>query len=193
MTKRINDVFSTLKRVNEDRSSLVMLLEFEKTLDNASLYAYRNWMNGELVEGPEMNRYWFTTTWMYPRKMMPDPQGGLRLVKYGCKVYYKKDTLFQPTRVFGPEDIVDDETQRKKAKLEELPVWLVTIEMPRKFVDEAQEGTLQIGDIEVDVEDIQAAYDENLEDAGTREVDVGAEADTREAEFGDEFGAEEEV
>src|SRR5690606_1880624 len=113
--------------------------EFEKTLDNCNLYAYENWMNGELVEGPDINRYWFTTTWMYPYKMMPDPDGGLRLIKYGCKVSYKKDYFLQPTKVLNTTDIDTTKGQRKAAKIDKHPVWLITIDMPRRFVDEAQE------------------------------------------------------
>ena len=99
MPKKTNDIMALLKRVSGQTSSLDMLMEFEKTLDDANLYAYQNWMSGELVEGPVINRYWFITTWMYPYKMMPDPEGSLRLIKYGCKVSYVKDTLLEPTRV----------------------------------------------------------------------------------------------
>ena len=191
MPKTINDALATLKRVDEDITVLDMLLEFEKTLDNASLYAYKNWMDGELVEGPEINRYWFTTTWMYPKSKMPDPSGGMRLIKYGCKVYFKEDNFKHPIRVLGPEDIEPGKDQPRKAKMKTTPVWLVTIMMPRKFVDEAQEGTLRIGDAELDVEDINAAWDEDLEHAGTEEEDVNAEQDAREAENNPMMGGEE--
>lgn len=191
MPKTINDTIATLKRVDENITLLDMLLEFEKTLDNASLYAYLNWMDGELVEGPEIDRYWFTTTWMYPRKKMPDPRGGMRLIKYGCKVEYKEDVYKQPTRVLSPEDIEPGKEGRKAAKLEKKDVWLVTIKMPRKFVDESQEGTLRIGDAELDVEDITAAWDEELDHAGTEETNVSAETDPREQEGGIDFGDEE--
>lgn len=189
MPKTINDTIAALKRADENTTSLDMLLEFEKTLDDASLYAYLNWMDGELVEGPDINRYWIKTTWMYPKEKMPDPSGGMRLVKYGCKITYKEDVYRQPTKVLGPEDIEAGKDQPKKAKMEEQPVWLVTIMMPRKFVDEAQEGTLRIGDQELDVEDVAAAWDEDLEHAGTEEADVNAETDAREEDMG--FGEEE--
>jgi hypothetical protein len=42
---------------------------------------------------------------------------------------------------------------------------------------------LRIGEVEVDIEDINAAWDENLEDAGTRETEVSAETDVRDADF----------
>jgi len=190
--KTINDTIATLKRVDENITVLDMLLEMEKTLDNSNLYAYLNWMDGELVEGPFIDRYWFTVTLMYPRKKMPDPRGGMRLVKYGCKVTYKEDVFKEPGSVFGPEDIAPGKDQPKKAKMESHDVWLVTIKMPRKFVDESQEGALRIGDNEIDVDDVMAAWDEDLEHAGTEEADVAAEVDTREQGGAPNFGEDEQ-
>jgi hypothetical protein len=191
MPKTINDTIATLKRVDENITVLDMLLEFEKTLDNASLYAYLNWMDGELVEGPDINRYWFTTTWMYPKSKMPDPRGGMRLIKYGCKVTYAESTYKEVQRVLSPEDVAPGHEQRKKAKTKEIPVWLITIKMPRKFVDESQEGILRVGEEDLDVEDVTAAWDEELEHAGTQEEDVDELEDTREGGM-DDLGLGEE-
>lgn len=188
MPKKVNEIMSLLKRVSGQETSLQLLMEFEKTLDNSNLYAYKNWMDGELVEGPVIDRYWFTTTWMYPHTLMPDPDGSLRLIKYGCKVYYRKDTFLEPTKVLSTDDLKGGATnQRKQARILKHPVWLVTIEMPRKFVDEAQEAMLQLEDDEINVDDINAAWDDNLdsEDAN-KEAEVSAEEDAREEEF-DEF------
>ena len=181
MPKKVNEIMALLKRVSGQETSLQLLMEFEKTIDNANLYAYAHWLDGELVDGPVIDRYWFTTTWMYPKNRMPDPDGSLRLIKYGCKVYFGEDTYLDPTKVKGPEDIAD--AQSKKAKIKKHPVWLVTIKMPRRFVDEAQEAMLHLEDDEIDMDDIKAAGDENLdfEDAA-KEQEVSAEEDAREAE-----------
>lgn len=181
MPKKVNEIMALLKRVSGQETSLQMLMEFEKTLDNASLYAYAHWLDGELVEGPVIDRYWFTTTWMYPKNRMPNPDGSLRLIKYGCKVYFKEDTYLVPTKVKSPTDIENKE--RKSAKIKKQPVWLVTIKMPRKFVDEAQEAMLQLEDDEINMDDINAAWDENLDfDDASKEQEVSAEEDAREAE-----------
>jgi hypothetical protein len=192
MPKNVNDIMALLQQVSGNETSLDMLMEFEKTLDNANLYAYQNWMNGELVEGPEINRYWFITTWMYPEKMMPDPKGGLRLIKYGCKVSFAKDNFIEVQKVLGPEDLAPGQEQRKKAKERTVPVWLVTIKMPRKFVDDAYEGVLQLEDEEVDIEDINAAWDEDLEDGGTTENDVDETGDEDPRENQDMGGSDEQ-
>ena len=186
MPKRVNDVLALIRRISGKVTALDMLLEFEKTLDHVSIYAYKNWINGELVAGPEIDRYWFKTTWMYPIKMMPDPEGALRLIKYGCKVYYAKDVFLQPDRVLKPEDAAGDLTaQPKKAKELRIPVWLVVIEMPRKFIDDAYDGILEFEDEEVDIEDINAAWDEEMTgDAPADEEDIEAAEDEAEKNEG---------
>ena len=186
MPKKVNDIMALLKRVGGQSTSLDMLMEFEKTLDAANLYAYKNWMSGELVEGPSINRYWFTTMWMYPYKLMPDPQGALRLLKYGCKVSYAQDTLLEPKSVKNTQTDLKGgaANERKQAKILRKPVWLVQIEMPRKFVDDAHDALLQFEDGEIDMDDINAAYDEELGDGEeSKEQDISAENDAREADF----------
>lgn len=195
MAKNTNEILALIKRVSGQETSLNMLMEFERTLDATNLYAYKNWMNGELVDGPNIDRYWFTTTWMYPYKMMPDPKGSLRLLKYGCKVYFKEDTLKEVSRVLGREDLqAGVEDGQKKAKIMRKPVWLVTIEMPRKFVDDAQDAMLEFEDGAINIDDINQAYDEELgdENISKEHDDVNAESDTREAEF-EEPAQEEEI
>jgi hypothetical protein len=176
MPKKVNDVLALIRRVSGKTTALDMLLEFEKILDHVSIYAYKNWIMGELVEGPDMDRYWFKTTWMYPYKSMPDPEGSMRLVKYGCKVYFSKDVFIETQRVLDPSDTEGDEThQPKKAQEKRIPVWLVTIEMPRKFIDEAYEGILEFEDEEVDIEDITAAWDEEITGDQQEEADDDAD------------------
>jgi len=177
MPKRVNDVLALIRRISGKTTALDMLLEFEKILDHVSLYAYENWITGELVEGPDIDRYWFKTTWMYPKKNMPDPQGALRLVKYGCKVYFGEDVFIETQRVLDPSQTEGDETsQPKKAKHKRIPVWLVTINMPRKFIDDAYDGILEFEDEEVDIEDITAAWDSEMTGVEeTEDEDAGGE------------------
>ena len=86
----LRDAVENVNRINGNETLLDMLLEFEKVLDDVGVYAYKNWMLGEVVEGPLLERYWFNVTLMYPRKEMPDPDAMRRLDKYGCKVEYVK-------------------------------------------------------------------------------------------------------
>ncbi len=132
MPQGLEDIKKTLARITRGDSVLDLLMEFERTIDATEVFSYKNWMAGELVDGPHISKYWFTTSWMYPFKLMPDPDGALRLEKIGCKVNYRKDILNQPRRVLSPKDWSDQKT--KAAIIEELPVWVVTIQMPTKYV-----------------------------------------------------------
>lgn len=154
------DIVYLIKNLSEQETAVEMLLEFEKTMDQAGVFAYRNWELGELVNGPVVDRYWITTTWMYPRNLMPDPDAGLRLLKYDCKVKYTEDHYYEISRVLGPEDLEPDVDQNKRAKSKKVPVWLVTISMPRRFVDDSYEGVFEISGEEIDVADLHAAWDQ---------------------------------
>lgn len=160
--KKLDDVHNILSRLSNDKTAFSMLLEFERILDNVDLYAYDNWFNGELVEGPEMSRYWFTCTFMYPYTMMPDPEGALRLEKYGCKVNYREAIFKSPITISGPESYSDMKT--KRVKLKKHKVWLVQITMPRLFIDEGINSSLEtIQNVDVDTSDISSAYDQDVE------------------------------
>jgi len=109
-----------------------ILIEFERVLDELGLYTYQNWIEGEIVEGPHLSRYWIELSLMYPREKMPDPTGGMRLIKKDCKVSYQKDYYLDPRRVEEPADY--QENGSKKPKVDEVPVWIVNIKMPKKYV-----------------------------------------------------------
>ena len=132
MPQGLEDIKKTLARITRGDSVLELLMEFERTIDETGLFYYKNWIAGELVDGPHISKYWFKTSWMYPYKLMPDPDGALRLEKIGCKVHYSKDILNQPRRVLSPKDWSDQKT--KAAIIDELPIWIVTIDMPTKYV-----------------------------------------------------------
>ena len=59
-------IVDTVKGIFTSESSLRTLLDFERVLDDADLYAYKNWLIGELVDGPRIKRYTVTCTFLYP-------------------------------------------------------------------------------------------------------------------------------
>jgi hypothetical protein len=160
----IDTIYTTLDSAFSSDNVLDILMEFERTLDNLDIYVFRNWIKGEIVEGPQIDRYWITVSLMYPYKMMPDPAGAERLVDHGCKVWYGKEVLKYVGKIKGDEDYEVDENGKLKAKLLESPVWLVKITMPRHFVDEMQTDKVDTDSGKVDMEDVSNAYDENLND-----------------------------
>ena len=170
----INTIYSTLDDVYASENVLDILTEFERVFDELDVYVYKNWMKGEIVEGPKIDRYWVTVTLMYPYKMMPDPDGALRLTDHGCKVSYQRDTLKHVAKIKGEESYETDEEGRLRAKIIESPVWLVEVIMPRHFIDEKQTEKEQAGDTKVDMDDVSDAYDEGLD---SEEVAKGNAAD----------------
>jgi hypothetical protein len=149
MTTDLDTIKQTLVGISKGDKILDTLLEFERTLDNAEIFAYRNWILGELVEGPDIGRYWYKTVWMYPYAMMPDPDAGLRLTKLGAKVNFRKGVFKRPVKVEGPEDWVDPQT--KDAKMVGSDIWLITIELPIKYINRGLQDMDDI--IQKDIDD----------------------------------------
>ena len=99
---------------------------------------------------------------MWPHKMMPDPRGGERLLDYDCEVYYAKDMLEYPINVETPSDF---DAGTKMPKMAKKPVWLVTIVMPKKLMQEIKQGSLELESATLDMEDIEKAYEEGEDDS----------------------------
>ena len=158
----IRNAVENVNRINGNKTLLDMLLEFEKVLDDTGIYAYKNWMAGEVVEGPLLERHWFNVTLMYPRKEMPDPDAIRRLDKYGCKVNFVKEEIEVPVRVKGVEDLKDLRT--KEPKMEAQQVWLVKIEMPRRFLETFDDRSLEVAGQKLDIAAVNKANVEGLDD-----------------------------
>ena len=157
MSKLIHDVIDNTKEIFMTDSSLVSLLDFERVLDELDLYVFAHWKDGELVEGPVYEKYFVTCTFMWPYKLMPDPRGGERLLDYDCEVYFSKDVLEYPVKVESPDDF---EAGTKMPKMAKKPIWLVKIVMPKKLMQEIQQGSLELESETLDLEDIENAYEE---------------------------------
>ena len=84
-------------------------------MDDVNMYAYKNWALGELVDGPHVNKYDTTMTFMWEQNKMPDPDAGKRLLNIGGKVEYKRDVKMTPRRI---ESYSDYRPGTKKAKLD---------------------------------------------------------------------------
>jgi len=162
MSKALKDIIDNTKELYMSDSSLTSMLDFERVLDELDLYVFDNWQQGELVEGPIYEKYFVTCTFMWPYKMMPDPRGGQRLLDYDCEVYYAKEELKYPIKVKKPEDF---QPGTKMPKMAKKPVWLVTIVMPKKLMQEIQQGSLDLESQTLDLEDVNKAYEEGDDQA----------------------------
>ena len=127
----VMDIIKNVEGIYDSNTAFNVLKDFEKVLDELDIYVYQNWEDGELCEGPNIQRHWVTCSFMWDKENMPDPMGGKRLVDYDCKVRYKKDTLIVPRKITKPDDI---RPGSKKGKLDRKPVWVVEIQMPKKLI-----------------------------------------------------------
>lgn len=161
MPANIKDILSNIKDIYMTDSSLETLLDYERVLDELDLYSFKHWKLGELVEGPVYDKYFITCTWMFPYRKMPDPSGGERLLNYGCEVEYREDVLEYPIDVKTPDDF---KAGTKVPKQVSTPVWMVTITMPKKLMTDIQQGSIELENETLDTEDIEAAYEQGLDD-----------------------------
>lgn len=157
----IKSAIENTKKIYLSNSSLNVLLDFERVLDEMDIYAFAHWEKGELVDGPDIQKYWVTCKFMWPRNMMPDPSGAERLLPYGCKVSYEKAEISVPAKIQTPDDFRGDGS--RKGKMIPVKVWLVEIRMPQELIADIEQGSLEIAGEEVDMEDIQNAYQQGID------------------------------
>ena len=131
------DIIKNIESIYDSNTSFQVLKDFERVIDELDIYVYKNWKEGELCEGPKIDRHWVTCCFMWPQDEMPDPQGGKRLLDYDCKVSYSKSHLIVPRKIAEPDDI---RPGTKKGKLDRKPIWVVTIKMPKKLIADIYTG-----------------------------------------------------
>ena len=112
----------------------------EKVFDDVNVYAYKNWGKGELIEGPIRNKYDTTATFMWDINEMPDPDAGQRILNVGGQVAYKKDIKLVPRDIKTYDDF---RPGTRKAKIDEHPVWLVRLTIPKTVIEDFNTETKQ--------------------------------------------------
>lgn len=136
---------SVISKLNQSTGLTNVLIQVEDWFDSLDLYAFKNWFEGEIVEGPDVDRYWITIILQYDYNKMPDPQGAIRLINHGAKVGYKKmekECTVDPNKVdvTAVDDKLNDwdqpnPQQNNQRTIPTYPVWLVKVIVPRKFID----------------------------------------------------------
>lgn len=182
-------IVDTVKNIYMSDGSMNTLLDFERVLDEADVYAYRNWINGELVQGPDVGRYSCKCTFMWPYKLMPDPRATLRLATIGCNVKMMKSKIEVPVAVTSYEDF---QSGSRYPKMKENQVWFMQITIPFELMDDIKEGSVDIAEDTIDLSEIEDAYDNDLEQTKTEDNtgndmeaidDIGSEAPADEGAF----------
>lgn len=173
-------IIDTVKGIYTSDGSMNTLLDFERVLDEADVYAFKNWDLGELVQGPITKRYTVQCTFMWPYKLMPNPNAIKRLLVIGCDVQYAKSEIEVPIEIENYDDYVPGTRYPKSKKRK---VWFVSITVPKYLMDEIKEGSIDLAEQTIDLEDIENAYDEDLD------KDDGQEEDQQAQDTGAAMGA----
>jgi len=153
-------VAENIRDIYMSEGSLLSLLDFERVLDELDLYAFKNWIIGELVSGPDIGKYTVTCIFMWPEKLMPDPRGARRLLPFDCDVKYKKTTMKVPVKITDPSDY---RPGTHKARIGDAKVWLVEITMPKSLMSDIKTGSIELEDQEIDLADLDSAYEQDLD------------------------------
>lgn len=135
--KDILEVIKNVESIYNSNSSLSTLKDFERVLSEMNMYVYKNWIDGELASGPIVERHWVKASFMWPKDKMPDPMAAKRLLEYGCQVRYEKSNLLEPRKIKSPDDF---RPGTRKGKLDQTPIWIVEISMPKKLVEDTYNG-----------------------------------------------------
>ena len=173
----INEIAATISGVKKNKNTLDLLLEFEGILDDLNIYAYENWIKGEVIKGPVVSKYWVEVYIMWPANAMPNPEAAERLIKHGCYVFFQKDTLTSNVKIKSSDDLVQDDDRignkpKRVPKEEENDVWVVKIVMPRHLLTDYNVKKISAMTGEIDLDDIVDAYDQGLDvDRNARDED----------------------
>jgi hypothetical protein len=165
MTVDINEIAQTISNVKKNRNSLDILLEIEGIFDTLHLYAYENWIHGEVIRGPVISKYWVELYIMFPEKQMPNPDGAQRLIKHGCHVFFQKDTLEESVKVAdttksNPFDAV---IRQQQPKTNQISVYVVKVVVPRHLLTDYAVKKVNALSGSIDIDDVIDAYDRGLD------------------------------
>ena len=166
------NIIDNIKGIYTSDGMMNTLLDFERVLDEADLYAFQHWDLGELVSGPKVRRYDVTCMFMYPLKLMPNPKGAKRLLSLGCDIKFKKTKIKVPVEIKGPGDYKPGTHYPKTVERE---IWLVSITIPKDLMDDIKEGSIDLAEQTIDLDELDDAYDQDLDKDGGETEQQGQE------------------
>lgn len=182
-------ILDCIKSLYMSDNAMATLLDFERCLDDADLYAFKNWLFGELINGPQITRYQVSCTFMWPSDLMPDPKGAKRLIQIGCKVRFYKTKIKMPVEIKSNDDYMPG---THYPRLVNRNVWMVDIAMPKDLISDIKQGSVEISNQLIDLDDLETAYQRELDkqllqQSGSSDSESEG-GDSGEAVEGEEFG-----
>ena len=150
-----------LAKIEDSTHLLDLLVQMEDILDSQDLYVYRNWLSGEIVEGPVIRRHWVSFSLLYPKNKMPDPRGSLRLLKLNIKVEFSKVSRADGSTPLNPAAGQAGTIPASNEHPTDTH-WLVKLTFPRRLLDQMGENTDYYED-DVDTDDVEDAKDSGID------------------------------
>lgn len=163
----IKDILHNIENIYGSNNALNTLKDFERVLDELDVYVYDNWIDGELVEGPVESRYWVSCTFMWDYKNMPDPEGGQRLLDYGCKISFYKDKVSSVRKIKTPDDI---RPGTRKGKIDLKNVWMVEIKIPKKLMFDINKGYKDLSKNKIAQDEVKIADTEMMAEPADQQL-----------------------
>ena len=154
------DVRGTVQKLFDDSGLMDILLGVEEYFDNADLYVFQGWIDGEIVEGPVVSKYWVEVTLKYDMDKMPDPRGAYLFENQGTKIMVRQDV----ERVIPKyaKDMDDLDIESGKVKEKKVPVILIKFVIPRRLVDAASVEEYNL--LDDDLEEAGGVPQDNMEE-----------------------------
>ncbi|ASV44089.1 hypothetical protein PBI_SCTP2_74 [Salicola phage SCTP-2] len=152
-------IYSNTKRLNDQNGMLDIAMECAAFLEQIGAFAFKNWINGELIEGPKREKYFVSFKMMFPENMDPDPIVMERLDNIGCKVQMEQDIYRRVVNVkANSTNNTSFEKEGFEKRLFEHNVWVVSIKIPERFLPLDGNTVFKIDDEYIEYEDIEAVY-----------------------------------
>lgn len=142
---------TTIDRIYANKGLLDLMLNVEALLSGANLYVIdKNWLQGELISGPWVSRYWVKVTFRFDYDQMPDPESIRTLAKLNIKTKYRKqkETELKTTKQFTQE-LNHSVANTIKSERE---VWYVDLQIPKKLLCSDSYLDRYMDDIPADIE-----------------------------------------
>lgn len=144
-----NSPEKVVARLSDNDDLVDIMISIENYLDTNDMYTFKNWINGEVISGPYVKKYWVKVGLKYPYDKMPDPSGGLRLLKHGTRISYRKATEEVPIEIKSPDDY---QPGTKKPKMKQEKIWIINLLIPRRFVESISAEIMDLYDEDVDID-----------------------------------------
>lgn len=171
-----NPAYNFLDNLQNNKTLIDILVAMESFFDDMHLYAFENWFDGIVVDGPNLTRHTCSIILKFPENHFPDPLGAKRLNKRGAIVKYIETTEENPVDIKSEEDVDPQGNPRYKTS----KVMFVEVTIPRDFIEDAIGTNIEQYKSIVDIEDYK--------DAETMEDDVANKKNNQEESKEDEAG-----